>query len=247
MPQDYFNQYSKYYNLFYTDKDYTAEVEYVDSRIRLFSPQAKSIIEYGSGTGGHGLLLQRKGYQIEGVERSEEMARIAREKGFKCTVSDITKFESTSAFDVCLSLFHVISYINGNNDLISLFEKTRNLLNPRGIFMFDVWFTPAVLHQRPEVRIKKVESPELEATRIARPESDDTTNVVTVNYQVFAREKENDRYFEINEAHPMRHFSIPEVALLAERTGFRLLKAEEFLTGQTPSRNTWGVNFILQK
>jgi hypothetical protein len=45
----------------------------------------------------------------------------------------------------------------------------------------------------------------------------------------------------------MRHFSIPEIHMLASFTGFELLKAEEFLSGNEPSENTWGVNFILRK
>ena len=45
----------------------------------------------------------------------------------------------------------------------------------------------------------------------------------------------------------MRHFSIPEIKLLAEFSGFEFLKAEEFVTGNEPSPVTWGVNFILRK
>jgi hypothetical protein len=45
----------------------------------------------------------------------------------------------------------------------------------------------------------------------------------------------------------MRHFSIPEIGLLAEHTGFKILKTEEFLTASDPSERTWGVCIILKK
>ena len=45
----------------------------------------------------------------------------------------------------------------------------------------------------------------------------------------------------------MRHFSIPEIALLAKTTHFELVHSEAFLTEENPSENTWGVCFILKK
>lgn len=40
------------------------------------------------------------------------------------------------------------------------------------------------------------------------------------------------------EKHPMRHFSIPEIALLADLTNFTVIKTEEFGTQEKPSENT---------
>ena len=45
----------------------------------------------------------------------------------------------------------------------------------------------------------------------------------------------------------MRHFSIPEIEYFAESNNFQVLKAEELLTGNEPSENTWGVCFVLKK
>ena len=45
----------------------------------------------------------------------------------------------------------------------------------------------------------------------------------------------------------MRHFSTPEIKLLAYTTGFELLHAEEYLTKAAPSEKTWGVCYILKK
>lgn len=246
MEQEVFKLYSKYYNLFYADKQYGSEVAYIDGLIKKFSPGAMSILEYGSGTGGHGLLLQKLGYRMMGIERSEEMARIAQEKGYPCEVADILEFQTDDTYDVCIALFHVISYINSNQDLIKLFSKTRKTLKQNGLFIFDVWYSPAVMYQKPEVRIKKVSDAEVQVTRLAQPVMDDLRNIVTVNYDVFIKNKADDKVFELFESHPMRHFSYPELDLLAQHTGFAIVKGEEFLTGAPATNKTWGVNFILQ-
>ncbi len=240
------NQYSKYYNLFYAEKNYELEVSYINSTIKKWSPSALKVLEFGSGTGGHGLLLQKYGYEISGVELSAEMASIAVQKGYNCRVGNMIDVSIDDTFDVVIALFHVISYVNSNAELLQLLKNTRKHLKPGGIFLFDVWFTPAVIHQMPEVRVKKAEDEEIEITRIAQPVLHHLKNVVDVNYHIIAKSKKDGNYVEFSEKHSMRHLSVPEVELLALNSGFSLLKAEEFLTGNEPSINTWGVNFILK-
>lgn len=239
-------QYTKYYNLLYADKDYRKEVDYVDGLIKKYQSSAKTLLEYGSGTGGHGILLNTKGYHVFGVERSAEMANVARQRGLQCEVADITSFKLSDKFDACISLFHVISYINENDQLIRVFENTKAHLHPGGHFIFDVWFTPAVLHQVPETRVKKIENDEIEVLRIATPAIDHVKNVVGVHYHVVQKDKQTGQYSEFKELHNMRHFGVPEIDLLARETGFKLVGCEEFLTGNDPSGLTWGVSFVLK-
>lgn len=239
-------QYSKYYNLLYADKDYNKEVDYVAALLRKVQPGARTLLEYGSGTGGHGVLLNQKGYHVFGIERSTEMAAVARTRGLKCEVADIAEFSLSEKFDACISLFHVISYINDNDQLIRVFANTKQHLKPGGHFIFDVWFTPAVLHQVPETRVKKMEDDEIEVLRIATPDIDPLKNVVGVHYHIIQKDKRTGKYTELRELHNMRHFSVPEIDLIARQTGFKLTGSEEFLTGNKPSENTWGVSFILQ-
>ncbi|NWJ51797.1 MAG: class I SAM-dependent methyltransferase [Bacteroidetes bacterium] len=242
-----FNLYSKYYDLLYRNKDYIAEANYIDSCIKSYSPYAKKILEFGSGTGGHGLILKKSGYDIYGLERSKQMVEEALLHGFPCEQADITNFELTAKFDVVISLFHVISYINDNPSLEKVFRNASKNLDIGGLFIFDIWYSPAVYHQKPETRIKKVENEEIIVIRMAEPENHINSNVVDVNYSIMVKDKRIEKWTEFHETHSMRHFSIPEISLLASFTGFELLKAEEFLTKRNPSINTWGVNFILRK
>lgn len=52
-----FGGYARYYDLLYRDKDYAGEAEYVARTIRSAVPDARDILELGSGTGRHGRLL----------------------------------------------------------------------------------------------------------------------------------------------------------------------------------------------
>ncbi len=68
-----FDEYARYYDLLYRDKDYQAEADYVAGLIQRFNPKAQSILELGSGTGIHAALLAEKGFTVHGIERNAEM------------------------------------------------------------------------------------------------------------------------------------------------------------------------------
>jgi hypothetical protein len=84
-------------------------------------------------------------------------------------------------------------------------------------------------------------------TRIAEPVLHPNSNCVDVNYTIYARDVESGEVQMLNETHPMRHFSLPVIDLMAQITGFEPVGADGFLTGKPPGAETWSVCFVLQK
>jgi len=241
-----------YYDLLYGDKDYSAEAEYVSGMLRRANARAKSVLEFGAGTGRHGSLLASQGFQITGVERSLSMATSgstapSSSGGFVCIPGDIRTVTLDRTFDAVISLFHVVSYQTRNCDVLQTFINAEKHLVRDGLFLFDVWHGPAVLRERPAVRIKEVEDVATRVTRIAEPELDSQNSVVRVRYTILAESKHDGRLTTIREDHYMRYFFPTEINLLAHQTGFTVERSEEFLTGRMPSEATWGVAYLLRK
>ena len=88
---------------------------------------------------------------------------------------------------------------------------------------------------------------EVSVVRTATPKIDVNNNMVDVKFAIWVKDLATRKINKLFESHPMRHFSIPEIGLLAKLTGFEVLEVEEFLTGKEPSGKTWGVCFILKK
>lgn len=243
-----FDAYSRYYDLLYRDKNYPAEVAYVDGLLKRYGIKGLDLLEFGSGTGRHGQLLAERGYRVTGIERSVEMvARAATIDGFTCHQGDICAVQLGRTFDAVLSLFHVISYQVSNKDVRAVFSRAAEHLQSGGLFVFDVWYSPAVYAQKPEVRVKRMADGDLEIARIAEPVLYPNENRVDVNYTVYARNCREDTFSVFTESHPMRHFSLPELDLLAAGAGFSRVAAEEFLTGSVPGEDTWGVCLVMVK
>lgn len=245
-----FDKYSKYYDLLYKDKDYNLESDYIITLLKENLIKYNNILELGSGSGNHAKYLTENGINIVGIEKSESMVEEAKQKNinnFTPIVGDIVHFQLNKKFDAAISMFHVISYLNENNAIISCLNSVNDHLNVGGIFIFDIWFSPAVYSQKPSTKIRRLNDNKTSIIRIAESNSNNLNNVVAVNFEVIINDLESNNSYTINETHHMRHFSFPELDLLAKHTGFELIKAEEFLTSNMPSENTWGVCVIFKK
>jgi SAM-dependent methyltransferase len=257
-----FNQYSAYYDLLYQDKDYRAEADYVARKIREAAPTAATMLELGSGTGGHGRLLADMGFDIHGVELSAEMVELAGQAGsdsasaapprtnggrFTCEVGDVRSVRISRRFDAVAALFHVVSYQTSNMDVLATFATAAAHLDPGGVFLFDVWHGPAVVSQKPEARVKRIENSDLKIIRIAEPFWEPEANRITVGYTILATDKVSGHTSEFTEQHPMRYYFPLEIDLLAQATGFKVESYEEWLSGHRPSPATWGIVYLLRK
>lgn len=245
-----FQDYAYYYNAFYKDKDYKAETAQIDELLRKFGIGIKSIINYGCGTGKHDMELAKMGYQCTGIDMSSLMIDIAKDNASKedlpidFSVADIREFEPVKKYDAVISLFHVMSYQNGNKDILFAFQSARKALDKGGVFLFDVWYGPGVLSDKPVVRVKEIEDEENKLIRIARPVMHDKKNVVDVCYEVLVTNKQTGVTKVINEVHNMRYFFRPELELMLKQTGFEVIDNLDCQTLGNTNYNSWTSYFV---
>ncbi len=238
-----FNEYSQYYNLLYKDKNYKAEVDYIDGVIRDYSPNAKSVLDLGCGTGRHDFYLSHKGYDVFGVDMSNTMLNFAKELGMNCIQGDARTFRADKKFDAVVSLFHVASYQITDMDIMNYFQTMAHHMNQDGVCIFDVWYKPAVLFQKPEDRVKELENENVHIKRFCHSNHIPQKSLVEVNYLIDITNKQDGRKSTLKELHKMRYYSKQELERFAGLAGIQLVRAEEFVTKNKPSRDTWGVCF----
>lgn len=252
-----FADYARYYNLLYQDKDYAAEAGYVDRLIQKFQPGARTILDLGCGTGEHDFILAEKGYNVIGIDHSEEMLTEAK-KHVPFLNPSITKFLTFHhgdiryvrlgrTFDAVIALFHVMSYQPTNSDLKHAFKTAAVHLKPEGVFIFDCWYGPGVLMDPPVVSTKKVDDGVVAVTRIAKPVLHPHENLVDVFYQMFIRDKKTKKVTEVKERHRMRFLFKPEVEMFYEQSTFEPLAFMEFLRETAPAKSSWNVCFVAKK
>jgi len=246
--------YADSYDILYADKDYVAECDLIERVFQAYGDgPISSVIDLGCGTGNHALRLAARGYAVTGVERSPSMLARARGKAaagnnrrVQFEQGDIRHLNLRQRFDAALMMFAVLGYQLDNGDVLGALQAARLLLRPGGLFMFDIWYGPAVLHQRPSERVKVMKTPEGEIIRIARSELDVGRHACSVNYHIWRIE--NHRVVAENEeTHRMRYFFPMELQLCLESSGFKLLRLGAFPDfDRDPDETTWNCVAIAQ-
>lgn len=245
-----FQDYAYYYNAFYRDKDYRKEAEQVDLLLRKYGSKVNSLMNFGCGTGRHDIELAKMGYQCSGIDMSSMMVEIAcknaSEQGLEIDfgVGDIRTYEPAEKHDAVISLFHVMSYQNSNEDIQNALKAARKALDKGGILLFDVWYGPGVLSDKPALRVREVEDEQNKLIRIARPVLYDKRNVVDVCYEVLVINKETGSVKTINEVHSMRYFFRPEMELVLKEAGFELIDNLDCNTLEETDYNSWTSYFV---
>ncbi len=246
-----FKNYAKYYDLLYQNKDYNAESAYIIDKITALTRErereVKTILELGCGTGKHARILQDKGYVVYGVDLSKNMIKLAKQNGVDCEVADIRTYRQENKFDCCISLFHIASYQNSDEDIEDYFKTAAFHLKDGGFFIFDIWYKPAVLHQLPEKRVKMMQNDEIKIIRHCNPEHLLEKSIVKVNYDIQIMDRNGKICESIQETHSMRYFSSQEIRKFAKKAGINIINEEEWLTKNAPSKDTWGVCFVGEK
>jgi len=242
--------YSKYYNLLYKDKNYQEEYNYISDLIKKHGNNKKNILDIGCGTGKHLSFFKKDGYTVSGVDLSKNMISEARkylqqENDLICCKASEFKFDKK--FDIIVSLFHVMSYQTENDELEKVFQNVSEHLTDGGLFIFDFWYGPAVLTDPPVVKIKRLEDDEVKITRITEPVMRYNENVVDVNFEVLIENKKTHQVDRLNEIHKMRYLFLPEIEMLADKTGLKMEKSYKWMTCEHLSFDSWYGLTIISK
>ncbi len=246
-----FDLYAAYYDLLYRDKPYDREVDYVAGLLPDGLSSKFRILELGCGTGGHAFELAKRGCMVQGIDISESMIANARSRvvGLPAAEADRLRFDladmrgyrsdSREPFDLVLSLFHVMSYATSNADQHAAFQCARAHLDAGGLFVFDFWYGPAVLSDRPRRASKNVADEQITVARTTTPLLLVNENCVDVCFDVTVTARADGRTQAFAERHRMRYLFLPEIAKSLEATGFELLSSQAWMSRAPLDDSTW--------
>src|SRR5262249_50342723 len=150
--------YAASYDVLYRDKDYLAECALLGRVFQKYGEGSiKSILDLGCGTGNHSIPLAQQGYEVVGVDRSADMIALARNKATQGRIEksvlfhqgDLRSTDLGRRFDAVLMMFAVLGYQRENADVLAALATAHRHLRKGGLLVFDIWYGPAVLHERP--------------------------------------------------------------------------------------------------
>ncbi len=105
--------------------------------------ERNTVLDLGCGTGTLTELLARVGFDMIGVDNSEEMLEIAIQKRERSgsdilyLLQDMREFELYGTVGAVCSVCDSLNYILEDEDMVKVFSLVNNYLYPGGIFVFD--------------------------------------------------------------------------------------------------------------
>lgn len=247
--KNFTSDYAEIYNLLYRDKDYKGEGNYIQTLLSKVTDE-KSLLEVGCGNGAYTKEFLSAGYQVTGVDISEEMIEQAK---VNCPggVFKVGDFSSSNLllrekFSLFSALFHVINYQNTNLKLSNFFQNMGRSLLPGGVAVFDFWYGPGVLSDLPYTKEIEKENRKYYVKRKTVPTMNYNKNQVKVHFffEVIKKQKNQKRTFE--EVHRMRYLFLPEIEMLAEAAGMKMESSYKSFTFR-PLQKDWYGTVILRR
>ena len=142
-PNVYETELAKYYDVMRQYRDYDRECNFVDNLIKRNAPGTKKVLDICCGTGEHAIRMSRLGYEVTGVDQSQDMLEIAEDKAkalgpsinFIC--KDIFSFDVNRKFETAYCLGYTFLYMITDFEVKTFLRVVRDSLTPGGLFIVD--------------------------------------------------------------------------------------------------------------
>ncbi len=142
--EESYGVFASVYDLFMDQIDYDAWCGYV-RRLLIDEGISRGLVaELGCGTGNLTERLAAAGYEMIGIDASEEMLLKAAEKRIRSgqeilyLQQDMREMELYGTVQAVVSVCDSMNYITDPQDMTQVFSLVNNYLDPGGVFIFDL-------------------------------------------------------------------------------------------------------------
>jgi SAM-dependent methyltransferase len=246
------------YDLFMDNVPYDEWADYVEYLLKKYKIKDGLIAELGCGTGSMTRRLANKGYDMIGIDNSDEMLSIAREKNLENDYSilylcqDMREFELYGTVAAVVSVCDSMNYILSEEDLLQVFRLVNNYLDPGGLFIFDLDTQYAYEEIIGDSTIAENRE---EGSFIWENTYYEEEMLNEINLTLFIPEKESGDnttqgiapYRKYEETHYRKAYSLDTMKRLIEEAGMEWVAVYDALTEKKPKKNSERIYIIARE
>lgn len=216
-------------------EDTENQVDFIVSTLKLTGKER--ILDLACGFGRHALSLARRGFQVTGVDITEEFIKdavqAANSEGLKAEFihSDIRDLSIANEYDVVLNLADgAIGYLESEEENLKIFDVISNALKPGGKHLMDICNAEYAQHYFPAQYWDAGDN----ALSISRFEWDDKKRIMlfgdnTIVYGELAKKP------DIEYGAPQRLYSLDEIEGIWKQRGMQVVQTFSDYYGKAAS------------
>lgn len=207
------------------------------------------VLDLGCGTGSMTEELAGRGYDMIGVDNSEDMLEIAMEKRQESghdilyLLQDMQGFELYGTVRAVVSVCDSVNYVTEKEELEQVFRLVNNYLDPGGIFVFDFnteYKYREILGQQTIAENRENNS------FIWENDYDEETGINTYELALFLK-REDGLYEKQEEIHYQKAYTLEAMKRIIERAGMEFVTAYDAFTDRRPDEKSERIYVIARE
>jgi len=219
---------SHYFSIENKSRDIEDDISFI--RSLLLNKTSPALLDLGCGTGEHVDRLNTYGIRCTGIDSSQEMLNIARQRYNTNKITflhnDIASFDFYEEFDLITCLFGSFNYLMKNETIETALWNTYRALKTDGMALFEVWNSYPIEQIKTKKMTHVSSTPTNDNGVIERYRGFTRLNnrketIVQVDYKYIISNIGSSR--ELSDMHMMRAFSKDEITGIIEKNGFKIL------------------------
>lgn len=244
-----YSGFAEVYDLFMDNIPYEEWTDYVKELLAEEGIHEGILLDLGCGTGSGTELLAKAGFDMIGVDNSEEMLEIAMEKRAESgldilyLLQDMREFELYGTVKGVVSICDSMNYLLDDEELEDVFALVHNYLDNEGIFIFDM--NTRYKYEKILADNTFAEDRE-ESSFIWENFYDAEEEINQYDLSLFVRE-EDGRYRKYEETHLQRAYEQKRVEKLIKESGLELLHVYDAFTKKSPAEDSERIYFVCRR
>ena len=243
-----YSDFALVYDTLMDNTPYDRWCELIVGILKRYGIEKDLVLDLGCGTGTLTELLAKEGYDMIGVDCSEEMLSRAMEKREESGLSilyllqDMREFELYGTVKAVVSVCDSLNYLLEEEDVIETFRLVNNYLDPKGLFIFDF---NTVHKYRDVIGDTTIAENREDCSFIWENYYHEEERINEYDVTFFVKEGELFRRFE--ETHYQRGYTVEEMQAYLEKAGLELISTQDADTLMEVTEETERVYMIARE
>jgi ubiquinone/menaquinone biosynthesis C-methylase UbiE len=218
-----YERFAYVYDELMKDAPYEKWLMILTAKLEQYGIDGRKVLDLACGTGEMTVELAQHGFEVTGVDLSDEMLLVANEKAVKLGLSiplfqqNMAELEGLGQFD-CVTIFcDSLNYLRDEEDIVKTFSRVHEHLKDGGLFMFDIHS----LYKMEEVfsdHTFAVNGEEVSYIWDCFPGEEPYS--VEHDLSFFVRDEESGLYDRFDELHYQRTYPVEQYKKWLEQAGF---------------------------
>lgn len=246
---DAYTVFAELYDIFMEEVPYEQWCKFLIERLKEAGIEDGLVVDLGCGTGTLTSMLADQGYDMIGVDYSEDMLERAMEKReqtgqdilYLC--QDMCEFELYGTVRAIVCACDSLNYITDEEQLLQVFRLVNNYLDPHGLFFFDV----NTIYKFQYLLGDQVFAENSEKGSFIWENHYDTEQQINEYAMTFYLRQEDDTYQRYEEYHYERAYSVEKIKELLAKAGLELVTVYDDYTTRVPKEDSQRLCFVARE